>query len=75
MARSEAVAERISASKVAKRLDRYMSDHELDYRDLAAKLDVPLSQAHSWATGTHDPNLKSLKHISRRLRIDLAELV
>lgn len=75
MARTEAVAERISASKVARRLDRYMAEHDMDYRQLASKLDRPLSQAYSWATGAHSPNLESIKHISRRLRIELSELV
>lgn len=57
------------------RLDRYMAAHDIDYRGLAKKLKVSLSQAHSWATGAHDPNLESVKRISKRLRIDLAELV
>lgn len=69
------VVERIAKSKVAKRLDRYIADNGIDYRTLAQKLKVTLSQAHDWATGVHAPNLGSVRRIAKRLRIEISELV
>jgi transcriptional regulator with XRE-family HTH domain len=63
------------ASKVAARIERERVGRDWDYRQLAKALGVSLSQAHGWANGTHEPNLSSLRRISRRLHIDLAELV
>jgi transcriptional regulator with XRE-family HTH domain len=63
------------ASNVSRRIERIRLDNDWDYRELGKVLGVAHSTAHDWANGTHDPNLKSLKRIARRLRIDLAELI
>jgi transcriptional regulator with XRE-family HTH domain len=63
------------ASKVASRIERARVERKWDYRALSDALGVSLSTAYNWANGNHEPNLKSLRRISKKLGISIAELV
>ena len=63
------------ASRVAGCIERVRVENGWGYRELAKKLNVSLSQAYEWATGDHEPNLKNLRRISRRLGVSLTELM
>lgn len=52
-----------------------MRAREWSYRDLAHALDVSLSQAHDWATGKYKPGIDNVKLISKKLEVDIAELI
>lgn len=58
-----------------KRLQAEMKARDWSYADLAAFLGTTKSQAHDWANGTHEPNLASLRHIAKKLKCELVELI
>jgi transcriptional regulator with XRE-family HTH domain len=61
-------------SPVAVLLREEMKIRGLTYRGLAKFLKVPLSQVHAWANGA-EPRMENLRHISRKFRVEMAELV
>jgi transcriptional regulator with XRE-family HTH domain len=63
------------AHRVASLIERERLARDLDYRQLGKVLGVSHSTAYDWANGKHQPNLKSLKKIAKRLGIAIAELV
>jgi len=65
----------IVASKLVRVLGGALTTNNWGYRELADALGVTLSQAHGWATGSSEPNLKNLRRIAKRLRRSVEELV
>jgi len=61
-------------TRVSRLIQQVMEAKDWDYRELADRLGVPLSLAHAWATGGHEPTLGSLPLIPKKLKLDLAEV-
>ena len=62
-------------SRVASRIEHERVSRGWDYRALGKALGVSHSTAYDWANDNHQPTLKSLRRIARRLGIALEELI
>lgn len=63
------------AATVASRIVRARDRLKLSDADLARRLKVTRSTVHDWVHGEHEPNLASLRRISKALGVDLSELL
>lgn len=55
-------------------LKKYLDENNLTLKELAAKLDVPMSTAHGWLNGTPPKNILTIKKIANFMDCSIEEL-